>query len=32
MLRQAGVELWKEQTIKLQTFDIPVRAWSEDTQ
>ena len=32
MLRQADVELWTETTIKLQTFEVPVRAWSEDTQ
>ena len=32
VLRQADVELWTDTTIKLQTFDVPVRAWSEDTQ
>ena len=32
VLRQADVELWTDTTIKLQTFDVPVRAWSEGTQ
>ena len=27
MLRQADVELWTDTTVKLQTFDVPVRAW-----
>ena len=32
VLKQADVELWTDTTITLQTFDVPVCAWSEDTQ